>query len=1252
MHNGESKLRRTIAETIKDKLKGSLIKIKHGAKEEIEEFKYAGIAAKHFMSGKNLSDEEKSALKGVAIKVVTTALFGVATGGIGHGLIAFAGHVAQEFIPHVVAETILKGAGKAALFAGVEPDDKALETFLKIVLKRFGTEKIPPEIMKRIITNYNKENVTENTIITEAKHTLNLALPASVKKIDKAFKKHGKKLYVVGGAVRDAILGKKPHDFDLSTDAKADEMVDICKKEGLKCDTISIKYGTVIIDGDEVTQFRTDIGKNRKLTGIDYTDIEGDVKRRDLTINALFYDIDRKEIVDLVGGIKDLKDKKIRTVGNAADRFAEDHLRKLRAVRFTSKLGGSMDTDTLLAIKKDPTLKDVSPNRIRMEFIKSIESAKSTKTYLDLMEKLKFLSLTFPNLKINKPYIDDSDYIVVMAQLLKKNSKDLLENVLNKIGYTTKDIINVIFLQSLDKFKPKDIVEYKKQQKRTTLTNKQIIDYGNHNKVDYTKFVKFSINVTGKDAPANIKGKEIGNWINNEEEKRYLNESNINNKLQIRTFKELFSKLPTDLQKRVLNLKHIRQDTIHHPEGNVLKHTITVVNRALKQSPDDINLAIAGLFHDIGKDETSGINPKTGRITHYDHEKISAALIKKYRNIIINLGGTPSKIFFIVKNHMRMKNFDNMRLAKQRKLKSFGSFDKLKKFSDKMDKGGLHEMGWQQLNTIDKVADNKMRPEDIIFTNHFFDRVNDPRNKIEITEKELIDFFTRLSKHKSELKDFLSNYNEIMVKDDKTNINIPFIKTANKLIAKTILRTATWHQNKTPELHIESKNEISVSKFKNTVHESIHDLVDDLDENLEQFVLADNNYKDNDKILLQCGGTYGHMSHPFDIDVNLTFGQLKDIANKALDGNLEFTREKTDGVALSISWKNGKLIAARNTGQLKNHGENAMDIKGIAAKFKGRGGLTDAYNFAMQDLTKAIGGLSQKQKDKIFANGAKFMQLEVIFPKSVNVIAYGQSLLIFHGTFEYGLDGKPIGESTTDAKLLAGMIKQINQNVQNTYTIQGPPIIKLPKNQNLSAKKPAYISKINNLEKEFGLKDTDGVAAYHQAWWENYIIKNSPTTLDKTALVGLVKRWAFSDKSFRLNTKTISDDKALTWAKQIDSNDHDKISKQNLMKFENIFLGIGADVLEFTKSVLTVNPDEALQKIKDRITQTIKDVTQSKDPKKIEKLKLELKRLDSIGGIDRIVPSEGIVFVYNDHTIKMTGGFAALNQLLGIFYKK
>jgi hypothetical protein len=395
------------------------------------------------------------------------------------------------------------------------------------------------------------------------------------------------------------------------------------------------------------------------------------------------------------------------------------------------------------------------------------------------------------------------------------------------------------------------------------------------------------------------------------------------------------------------------------------------------------------------------------------------------------------------------------------------------------------------------------------------------------------------------------------------------------------------------------------------------------------------------------GGAYGHMSHPFD-DMDLTFGDLKNIIKGALTGKLELTREKTDGQALAISWKNGRLIAARNKSHLQNGGAGAMGIEDVASKFAGRGGLTDAYNFAMRDLTAAISGLSDAQRKKIFNEGQCFMNLEVIWPTSVNVIPYGQALLVFHNTTCYDEKGSAIGANQGAATMLAGMIKQINADVQSKYTIQGPPVTELPKNEELSSKQTKYLTQLQKIQFQFQLSDKDGVSEYHQAWWEDFVNK-SKVKLQKLEKEALVRRWAFGDKSFRLNT--IADKDAQKWALDNDKVNVAKQQKENVRQFEEIFLGVGADVLSFMGSVLTVNPDAAVRNMKDRLKSTADKVRGSGDPSKIAKLKMELSRLASIGGKDKIVPNEGIVFVYKGNTYKLTGTFAPLNQILGIFYE-
>ena len=400
------------------------------------------------------------------------------------------------------------------------------------------------------------------------------------------------------------------------------------------------------------------------------------------------------------------------------------------------------------------------------------------------------------------------------------------------------------------------------------------------------------------------------------------------------------------------------------------------------------------------------------------------------------------------------------------------------------------------------------------------------------------------------------------------------------------------------------------------------------------------------KEIISEGGAYGHMNHPFDISMNLTFGDLKKIINNALDGKLGVVREKTDGQALAISWKNGKLIAARNKGHLSNSGASALDMSALASKFGGRGALSDAYNFAMRDLYSAISGLSEKERQSIFKDGSAFCNLEVIYPQNANVIPYGQNLLVFHNVVEYDEKGNAVGSVKGAESKLASMIKDINKHVQSTYTLQGPPITKLPKDEKLSSQKGKFNGMLSKLQSEFGLSDRDGVADYHYAWWMNFVNK-SKKNLAQLEKEGLARRWAFDNKSFGI--KSVADEDARKWADGVDKDAKDKIMKGNLRKFEDIFLGVGAEVLSFMSSVLTAQPDAALQSIKSSLESSISDIKSGGSEAQIKRLEKELARLNAIGGFDKLVPNEGLVFFYKGNTYKLTGTFAPLNQILGIF---
>ena len=419
--------------------------------------------------------------------------------------------------------------------------------------------------------------------------------------------------------------------------------------------------------------------------------------------------------------------------------------------------------------------------------------------------------------------------------------------------------------------------------------------------------------------------------------------------------------------------------------------------------------------------------------------------------------------------------------------------------------------------------------------------------------------------------------------------------------------------------------------------------------------LSESFVQDVKKVFLTEGGAYGHMNHPFD-DNNLTFSDLKNIIIIGLSGNLnreDNVSEKLDGQNLMISWVDGKLRAARNKGHLKNGGKTAPTTAGIASMFSGRGNIKTAFVGAMRDLEKSIGSLSDAQKKKVFGNGTKWMNLEVIYPQTSNIIDYDVAEIVFHGTTEYDMSGRAKGYSKESARMLQGMIQQINQNIQKTFKISRPNFLRMSKVQNYGAKKISFLGRLNKLQGQYGLKDTDTLGMYHQSFWQEYIFnaaKQFNTSITQSELVNLTNRWAFFDKSYsigQIKKDFKTGPEFLKWILKTDKLDHNKMFKQNIKPFEILFFQVGAEILKNMSGFLAVSPDAAVKKIKQDVDKALKDLQKPGNVSKLEKLKIQIEKLEAIGGSSAIVPSEGLVFKYKGKIYKFTGAFAPINQILG-----
>lgn len=206
---------------------------------------------------------------------------------------------------------------------------------------------------------------------------MKIQLPEKVNTIIQTLQEHGYEAYAVGGCVRDSLLGREPRDWDITTSASPDET----KKLFARTVDTGIEHGTVTVllgkEGFEVTTYRID-GKyedSRHPTEVIFTrNLREDLLRRDFTINAMAYN-DTEGIVDIFGGMDDLKRKIIRCVGNARERFGEDALRIMRGVRFAAQLGFSLEKETKEAMTElAPTLEKISAERIQTELVKLLVS--------------------------------------------------------------------------------------------------------------------------------------------------------------------------------------------------------------------------------------------------------------------------------------------------------------------------------------------------------------------------------------------------------------------------------------------------------------------------------------------------------------------------------------------------------------------------------------------------------------------------------------------------------------------------------------------------------------------------------------------------------------------------------------------------------------------------------------------------------------------------------------------------------------
>ena len=394
------------------------------------------------------------------------------------------------------------------------------------------------------------------------------------------------------------------------------------------------------------------------------------------------------------------------------------------------------------------------------------------------------------------------------------------------------------------------------------------------------------------------------------------------------------------------------------------------------------------------------------------------------------------------------------------------------------------------------------------------------------------------------------------------------------------------------------------------------------------------------------GGVAGHMDHLYD-NRDLTFGKIKEILEAASNGELS-AEEKVDGQNLFLSYSipEGKAKGARNKGNLKAGG---LDATELAHKFAGRQGLEEAFNGGFSTFEKAVGALSDEEKERIFGPDTNiWYNAEIMDPGSMNVIKYDDKTLKIHDVGHFVFDREneersPIPEGSLEA-LDASLDRMRNVLHGSDFKIARKALIQLQKLEDDEALGTA-IAKINNQMSLEGLSDDSTILDY----LISRLIKGIDTDLSlnfKKEIVNYLLKLP-SNVGLKALKKGLSPEN-LNELNSIVSSKR-TLLQQAIEPLELIIHDFTVEVLKSLKSVFIADNDKEVLRLKTELSKAVNDITSvgAENPEAMAVMQRHLNKIKDFSHIT--TPVEAVVFDYDGHTYKFAGNFSPLNQILGIF---
>jgi len=405
--------------------------------------------------------------------------------------------------------------------------------------------------------------------------------------------------------------------------------------------------------------------------------------------------------------------------------------------------------------------------------------------------------------------------------------------------------------------------------------------------------------------------------------------------------------------------------------------------------------------------------------------------------------------------------------------------------------------------------------------------------------------------------------------------------------------------------------------------------------------------------IIQESGLGGHMMHLYD-DKNLKFSDIKKIFKLATEGELQEATEKLDGQSIFFTYNvgDGELRFARNKGNLLGGGFDGQEIN---EKWKNNLPVRNAFFNAYVILSKALSSLPVENLIQIFGpSGNVWFSAEIIYSGNPNVINYNQNIIVLHKSgLILNSEGKPVFSSKPQKyfNILTGLIDRMQNSILDSqWKIMGPIITKLQRATD-NELYLASVSKLNGEMNKYNMDDSNTIADYIAARFAKEILATEPyLPQQKVELGKLFASDLLSGQKKNEAVEILDGDKKES-AKYFLAKTQQQINRQLIGPLEHIIHDFAVKVLEGVHSALVLNPEEEVNRIKNAVKNQIDLIKQSNNTSAMEILNNQLEKLKHV---DKITSSmEGVVFKFGNKSYKLTGNFAPINTLLGLFkYKR